>query len=251
MSVTIEIIATAVFVNDQLTIQMKKLLFLALCAWFALSAFAQDSTRVTIFGDSYSTFHGWLTPSTNESWYFPADHPSRQKENDVTAVEQTWWHIVLREMGYKLEMNNSYSGSTVGYFGYQNMNYQPRSFNTRVENLGDPDLILSCCITNDSWTGETLGEYKYANWTENDMWYFRPAMARLCATLRLNYPQARVVFILNTELKPEFCESMRIICRHYDFPLLELHDIDKQWGHPSVAGHRAIADQVMEYLRKK
>lgn len=232
-------------------VNLKKILAVAIIAIAAMAAFAQDSTRVTIFGDSYSTFHGWLTPSTNESWYFPADHPSRPVENDVTAVEQTWWHIVLREMGYKLEMNNSYSGSTVGYFGYQNMNYQPRSFNTRVENLGDPDLILSCCITNDSWTGETLGEYKYANWTENDMWYFRPAMARLCATLRLNYPQARVVFILNTELKPEFCESMRIICRHYGFPLLELHDIDKQWGHPSVAGHRAIADQVMEYLKKK
>lgn len=208
-----------------------------------------DSLRVTIFGDSYSTFDGWLTPSTNESWYFAADHSWHKEGNDVTRVEETWWYLVLQEMGYKLEMNNSYSGATVGYFGYQNMNYCERSFNTRVANLGEPDLILSCCITNDSWTGETLGDYKYANWNENDMWYFRPAMARLCATLRLNYPNSRVLFILNTELKPEFCESMRIICRHYGFPLLELHDIDKQVGHPSIAGHRAIADQVIEYLK--
>ena len=243
---------------------MKKHVFFLLLLVFSFSASASakapqkaasavapaDSLRVTIFGDSYSTFDGWLSPATNESWYFPAGHPGHVEGNDVTRVEETWWYQVIQQMGYKLEKNNSYSGSTVGYYGYQNQNYQPRSFNTRVANLGEPDLILSCCITNDSWTGETLGEYKYANWDENDMWYFRPAMARLCAALRLNYPNARVVFILNTDLKPEFCESMRIICKHYGFPLLELHDIDKQVGHPSIAGHRAIAEQVIDYLKK-
>jgi len=217
----------------------------------SVAAKSVDSLRVTIFGDSYSTFEGWLTPATNEPWYFRGDNPARQKENDVTRVEETWWWQVIDQMGYKLEMNNSYSGSTVGYFGYQNINYQPRSFNTRVENLGEPDIILSCCITNDSWTGETLGDYKYANWNENDMWYFRPAMARLCASLRLNYPNAKTYFILNTDLKPDFVESMRIICRHYGFPLIELHDIDKQYRHPSIAGHKAFADQVIEYLRKE
>jgi len=229
-----------------------KQLFSLLTALFIFSvvAQAQEPLRVTIFGDSYSTFEGWLTPDTNESWYFTADNPSRDKNNDVTAVEQTWWWQVIDQMGMKLEKNNSYSGSTVGYYGYQNENYQPRSFNTRVADLGEPDIILSCCITNDSWTGEKVGEYKYANWTENDMWYFRPAMARLCATLRLNYPCAKVYFILNTDLKPEHSESMRVICRHYGLPLIELHDIDKQDGHPSQKGHKAFAEQVIEYLKK-
>ena len=230
---------------------MHKMKNLALAAMLltATCAQAQDSLRVTIFGDSYSTFEGYLTPDTNEPWYWTADSPHRNKNNDVTSVEQTWWWQVIDEMGWKLEMNNSYSGSTVGYYGYQNENYQPRSFNTRAENLGNPDVILSCCITNDSWTGEKVGNYKWANWTENDMWYFRPAMARLCATLRLNYPQARVYFILNTELKPEHSESMRVICRHYGFPLIELHDIDKQAGHPSQAGMKAFARQVVDYIR--
>ena len=218
----------------------------------ATSASAQEAgkTKVTIFGDSYSTFEGWLTPDTNESWYFAPGSAGKNKDNDVTAVEQTWWWQVIEAMDYELEMNNSYSGSTVGYYGYQQENYQPRSFNTRVENLGNPDIILSCCITNDSWTGERVGNYKWANWTENDMWYFRPAMARLCSTLRQNYPTARVYFILNTDLKPEHAESMRVICRHYDLPLIELHDIDKQAGHPSQKGMKAIAEQVIDYLRK-
>lgn len=229
---------------------MKKTLLIALAAAFTLAAQAQDSLRVTIFGDSYSTFEGWLTPADNESWYFSADSPHRQKGNDVTRVEQTWWWQVIDQMGWKLEMNNSYSGATVGYAGYNYDNYKPRSFNTRVDNLGNPDIILSCCITNDSWTGELVGEYKWANWTDNDLWFFRPAMARLCSVIKQNYPMARIYFILNTELKPEHAESMRVICRHYGLPLIELHDIDKQWGHPSQAGMKAIAQQVMDFVKK-
>ncbi len=233
---------------------MKKIILSAIMA-LAMTATieAQQSAeplKVTIFGDSYSTFEGWLTPDTNEPWYFKPGSPGKNKDNDVTAVEQTWWWQVIDQMGYQLEMNNSYSGATVGYFGYQQENYHARSFNTRVENLGNPDIILSCCITNDSWTGEKVGQYKWANWTENDMWYFRPAMARLCSTLRQNYPMAKVYFILNTELKPEHAESMRVICRHYGLPLIELHDIDKQAGHPSQAGMKAIAAQVMDYLKQ-
>ncbi len=220
---------------------------MALLSWAAQAQ--QDSLRVTIFGDSYSTFEGWLTPETNEPWYWTENSPYRDKNNDVTKVEQTWWWQVIDQMGWKLEKNNSYSGSTVGYYGYQNENYQPRSFNTRAGDLGEPDIILSCCITNDSWTGETVGKYKYANWDENDMWYFRPAMARLCSTLKQNYPLAKIYFILNTDLKPEHAESMRVICRHYGLPLIELHDIDKQDGHPSQKGMKAFAQQVMDYLK--
>ncbi len=215
-----------------------------------VSGMMMAQTRVTIFGDSYSTFEGYLTPATNESWYFTENNPHRNKNNDVTKVEQTWWWQVIEKMGWKLEMNNSYSGSTVGYFGYQNENYQPRSFNTRVENLGEPDVILSCCITNDSWTGEKLGNYKYANWTENDMWYFRPAMARLLSTMKQNYPMAKIYIIQNTELKPDFCESLQIICKHYGVPVIILKDIDKQHGHPSIKGHKAIAEQVIEAMKQ-
>ena len=154
-------------------------------------------------------------------------------------------------MGWELETNNSWSGSTVGYYGYQNENYQPRSFNTRVAYLGEPDVILCCCGTNDSWTGEKVGEYKYANWTENDMWYFRPAMARLVSTIRANYPNASLYVIINSELKPEHTETMQTVARHYGVTSILLHDIDKQQGHPSQAGMRAIADQVVEVLKAK
>lgn len=226
---------------------MKKTLFLIAGLFAALTISAQK--RCTIFGDSYSTFEGYI-PSTHEPWYAPVGSPfSKAPNNDVTKVEQTWWWQVIDQMGWTLETNNSWSGSTVGYYGYQNENYQPRSFNTRVAYLGDPDVILCCCGTNDSWTGEKVGEYKYANWTENDMWYFRPAMARLVSTIRTNYPQATLYIIINSELKPEHTETMQKVAAHYGVTSILLHDIDKQYGHPSQAGMKGIAAQVIEAIR--
>lgn len=213
-----------------------------------LPMFVMAQTRVTIFGDSYSTFFGYI-PATHEPWYGPVGSGWEKEGNDVVKVEQTWWHQVIEEMGWKLEVNNSWSGSTVGYFGYQQENYQPRSFNTRAAYLGEPDIILCCAATNDSWTGEKPGEYKYANWTENDMWYFRPAMARLCSTMKQNYPMAKVYFILNTELKDWTTESVQTICKHYGIPVIVLRDIDKQLGHPSQVGMKAIAEQVVDFIK--
>lgn len=228
---------------------MKK--YLVLFGFLCLSAFASAQTKVTIFGDSYSTFEGHI-PSTHEPWYAPeGSNFSKGENNDVKKVEQTWWWQVIDKMGWQLERNNSWSGSTVGYFGYQSENYHVRSFNTRVAYLGEPDIIFCFAGTNDSWTGENPGEYKYANWDENDMWYFRPAMARLCSTMKQNYPMAKIYFILNTELKDWTNESVLTICKHYDIPVIVLKDIDKQWGHPSQKGMKAIAEQVMEFVKEK
>lgn len=226
---------------------MKRLLLLITILTSAVSM-SNAQTRVTIFGDSYSTFEGSI-PQTHEPWYAPEGSMWTKEGNDVKKVEQTWWHQVIERMGWVLEKNDSWSGSTVGYFGYQNENYKPRSFNTRVGDLGEPDVILCFAGTNDSWTGENAGSYKYANWDESDMWYFRPALARLLSTMSVNYPKAQIYFILNSELTEEVNESVHRICRHYDIPCIDLHDIDKQVGHPSQKGMKAIADQVCDYLK--
>ncbi len=213
-----------------------------------ISAADKDSIRVTIFGDSYSTYEGYLTPDTNEVWYFAP--PRQQKNNDVSRVEETWWWQVKERMGWKVDRVNSYSGSTVCCTGYRKEDYTSRAFITRMSNLGEPDVILVCAATNDSWCGAPIGEYKYGEWTREELYSFRPAMAKLCWGLRTHYPQARVLFILNSELKESINESVRTICKHYDIPVLELQNVDKQGGHPSVAGMRSIADQVVKVLKK-
>lgn len=226
---------------------MKNLrLLLSLIVLAVLPSVAQVKPTVAVLGDSYSTFAGFI-PEGNACWYnSPADH----KRTDVTKVEQTWWWQVANEGGYKLGAIESYSGATVCNTGYRDEDYSDRSFVTRCTNLGNPDIILICGATNDSWANAPIGDYKYANWKRVDLYFFRPAMAKMLNDIKLHYPNVEVYFIINTELKKEINESVLEVCKHYDVPVIELEDIDKKSSHPSVKGMKAIAQQVLKFIKK-
>jgi len=235
------------------------LLTLLLCLSCLQQAAAQRS--ISVLGDSYSTFEGFMSCDSNLVWYFPENalHPSAVRDsrngNDVKDVRQTWWHLLCTQHGYRLCANNSFSGATVCWTGYRDRqtglpgDFQNRSFENRARYLGcNPDIILVCGATNDSWCGAPIGEYKYEDWTADDLRTFRPALAKMFVNLSLYYPNVPVVFILNSELKPSVNESVETICQHYSIPLVRLHDIDKQGGHPSVKGMAAMAEQVAAVL---
>lgn len=221
---------------------MKKLFFLPLLLLFSVTALAQ---RVSILGDSYSTFEDFVTPSTNELWYYAHNDTSK---TDVNRVEDTWWWQVIHDNDYKLEVNNSYSGATIGYSGYDGNDYSRRSFLKRMYNIGSPDIILVFGGTNDSWAKEPVGEYKYADWQWGDFYSFRPAMAYMVNWIRLHHPNVSTYYIINSELSPEITESMKTICKHYNVPYIELKNISKKNGHPTVKGMKAIAEQVSEAI---
>ena len=107
---------------------------------------AQVKQTVAVLGDSYSTFEGFI-PKGYATWYTTAV----QKATDVNKVEQTWWWQVIKEGGYKMGNINSYSGSTICNTGYRDEDYSDRSFINRTTLLGNPDIILICGGTNDSW----------------------------------------------------------------------------------------------------
>jgi len=134
--------------------------------------------------------------------------------------------------------------------GYHGTDASSFSFVERVNRLGNPDLILICGATNDSWAGSPIGEYKWENWTQQDLFSFRPAMAKMLYDIKTRYPEARVVFMLNNQLKPAINESVHEICKHYNVLCVDLKDIDKQSGHPSVKGMKQMAEQVISAIRK-
>ena len=73
-------------------------------------AMAQTKT-VSVLGDSYSTYEGFLTPSTNAVWY---QAKNATKKTDVTSVTQMWWHQVITKKGWRpLSVQTRY-GSSVG-----------------------------------------------------------------------------------------------------------------------------------------
>jgi len=221
---------------------MKKRLLI--CFLFFVGCVMQgiaQTKSVSILGDSYSTFEGYVTPQTNELWYYAKAQPER---TDVQNVRQTWWHQLIRQKGWKLCVNNSYSGATISYTGYDGNDYSARSFNTRAGDLGCPDVILIFGATNDSWAGTPIGEYKYENIKLGDLYEFRPALARLLDYMQNRYLGTDIYFLLNDGLRDEINESVKTICRHYGVKVIELQGIDKVSGHPSVKGMAQIAEQV-------
>jgi len=224
---------------------MKKLTLTLLVFILASSAFAQTKS-VSILGDSYSTFEDFVTPSTNELWYYAKNVPAK---SDVNNVRQTWWHQVISENGWRLCLNNSYSGATISYSGYDGNDYSARSFNTRMDNLGQPDIIFIFGATNDSWAGSPIGDYQYEGIRKADLYAFRPALAHMLQWMTDRYINTEIYFLLNSELSEDINTSVKTICDHYGVPVIALSNIDKISGHPSVKGMRQIADQVNSFLK--
>ena len=215
---------------------MKKIVLLILMvATFA--CVSAQSKKVSILGDSYSTFIG-IIPA-NYSSFYPNDR------NDVTEIGQTWWSLYIQAKGYTLEKNDSWGGTTICGTGYGRMDSSRNNFISRVDSLGNPDLIFVFGGTNDAWANSPMGEYQYSDWTKEDCKNFRPAVACLIDMLKQRYPNAEFCFILNSELKETVNESMREICNHYNVKHVELHDIEKQNGHPSINGMKSICEQLL------
>jgi len=221
---------------------MKRLFIFLTVLLLAVSC--REQKTVVILGDSYSTFDGFV-PEGFAIWY----DSNAKAENDVCAVEQTWWYKLIRKEGLKLLGNNSYSGSTVCNTGYDGEDYSDRSFITRMpQTLGysseHPDVILIFGGTNDSWADAPLGELKFADWTVEDLKQALPAYCYMLDYYKHNAPDSRVINIVNDGLKPEITDGIVAAAKHYGMEYLLLEGIDKGWGHPTVKGMQQICDAL-------
>lgn len=210
---------------------MKKIIFCLLTILSLTSIQAQ--VKVSILGDSYSTFEGCI-PEGNEPWY------GKNFGNDVSDPGETWWGQLIDDNGLQLELNNSWSGATICNTGYRGEDYTERSFLTRADDLGrKPDVIFVFGGTNDAWANSPLGEFD-----GTDMYTVRPAAKAMFKKIKDNYPEALCVAIINTELSNEVEDAILQACASENVPYVKLKNIDKQSGHPSVNGMKQISHQV-------
>ena len=63
-----------------------------LLATLMAGAATAQTMSVSILGDSYSTYEDFVTPATNELWYYAKNVEAK---TDVKDVCQTWWHQVI------------------------------------------------------------------------------------------------------------------------------------------------------------
>ena len=209
----------------------------------------------SIIGNSYSSFKGYMADPNAATWYPASDH-NMNDTNDVENVEQTWWYKFANSYGCRLIENNSWSGSTISYDGYNEGldDGKDTSFIQRIGLITKPQLILVYGGTNDSWVaGDTkrddfLGEYKYSNFSESDFIYFRPALAYLLDTLKHKHIGAKIVFMLNASLR-NIKESVHEICAHYEIGVCEITDIALAHSHPTDEGMTSIAEQLISFLK--
>lgn len=211
--------------------------------------------NVIIFGDSYSTFEGFV-PDGYWIYYSEEGRP----ETDVTQVSQTWWHQVIHDANLNLVMNNSWSGSTVGYTGYDNADCsKTNSFIYRLRQLIENgffeenkiDTVFVFGGTNDSWSNAPLGEIKYSDWEEKDLYFVLPAICYFLKLLKETLPNAKIYCLLNTEIKTQITDCMKDVCEKIGATPIKFDAIDKNCGHPTIKGMKNIADVVIRTLKNK
>ena len=211
----------------------------------------ENAKNIVIFGDSYSTFEGWV-PEGYSHYY----SPKGARGEDVLRVEDTWWYPLAAELQLHIVRNDSYSGSTVCHTGYDGHDYSKISFVGRVERLAaegffkqnEIDTVLVFGTTNDSWANAPLGELRFDVTDRQELYQVLPAVGYLGCRLRELLPKAKIVFIVNDLLKPEIVQAQLETARHVGADCVLLHDVDKKNGHPTVKGMQAIKAQVTETL---
>ena len=211
--------------------------------------------RFVIFGDSYSTHRDHI-PKGYPHYYCDE---GRAPDQPVTKMQmqQTWWGQMIEHTGAVPVLNDSWSGSTIGYTGYAGDCSTSSSFIYRYRQLAEKgffaeneiDTVIVFGGTNDSWSNAPLGTEKYSDFSEDDLFNVLPAICYFMITLKKQRPDTRVVFIGNCDIKPEIIACMRNASERMDVEFVELHDIDKIAGHPTVLGMTQICEQVMEKLK--
>ena len=207
-----------------------------------------------IFGDSYSTFEGYI-PAGYAIYYTNAGH----EKTDVRHVEETWWHRLFTCLNVNLVMNNSWSGSTVGYLGYNDTDCsKTSSFICRLDKLieegffekNDIDTVFVFGGTNDSWSGNATGELQLSDWTREDLYLIQPAICYFVYRLRKLLPNANLIFIVNTDLRPEIGDATRAACAHFGASCVTLEYLNKKCGHPTIQGMADIEEQILAFLNE-
>lgn len=204
-----------------------------------------------IFGDSYSTFESFV-PDGYACYYTYAG----RGETDVRKKEQTWWSLLEEETGAKLVMNNSWSGSTICNTGYDQADFTHESFITRLDELIENgfftknhiDTALIFGGTNDSWAGAPIGNFQYENWTKADLYQFLPAICYLLHRFTTATPVKQIVVIVNSELSKEVTNGLIDAAKHYGVTFVQMENIAKACGHPTIQGMRDIKNELLAKL---
>ena len=85
-----------------------------------------------------------------------------------------------------------------------------------------------------------------SNWEEKDLYKAIPAISYFIHSLRSDFPNSEILFIINNDIKKEIKDSVVTYSKFFGIKQIELHDIEKINGHPTSKGMTEICNQVLE-----
>ena len=206
-------------------------------------------TRLGIMGDSISTFEG-IIPSDHRTYYPKSDC-------DVSDWTKTYWGILANKYWKcELDMNTSWSGSCVAADPRSSAYRKP--FVDRVSLFQNPDAIILFGGTNDANTKNQvgLGDFNYNKPLDQMDTYcrFRDAYIFVIRSLQKNYPTAKIICIIGTDVTGDYGASVETIAKHYNLPYVDFRGEKNVAGkvtiyvgsHPDAAGHAYKARKIYE-----
>ena len=224
---------------------------------------ANRTTKVSILGDSISTFSGWSDSSKGGAYYPRTDC-------DVTSVDQTWWHrLIYNYMSTGTFEKNISAGNTTivqNTTGDSGAYWYGWDFGTRVQQLGlgDPDVIMVFGGTNDYGhtlyndtteeliDGVEMGATSFPSSSDArlaelvatakaattvaeadalDGTTYAGACIRLIQMLHVRHPEAKIVFIIGDYVYSGMGEAARKIVDSFSDDYVRKVDILGKYGY--------------------
>ena len=215
--------------------------------------------RVSVMGDSISTYQGYNPIGAKV--YYKDDVAT---DNGLESVNDTWWKIVIDDLGATLCINNSHSGSLVSGIIDECACSKYRCSHLHDSNL--PDLIFIYMGTNDRGYGVEIGRDEPDN-----ILHFYGAYRTMLRNLKHNYPDAKIVcatlllgYLPQSAPLPSlppfkdsvdaYNETIRTLAKEENCLLADLAAFHVRYEtqdflHPDKNGHRTIARLWLECLK--
>ena len=239
------------------------------------NALSLKGRRLSVIGDSISTFTGYLSPGAPAAYY-----PNNTAE--LYTLSQMYWSALAERTNMVIDTIDAYGGSTVGTKWKEDVNYTPFIDESRLSRLGTPDIIIVEGGIND-FGGNPLGDYPIDG-SYSNLYEFRTAYAYLLNQLKQRYPAAKIVCLslltpktynnaqfpekqtevkqaLATDTTPhylyEFNDSIKELSERYGCLFCDIYDLLNYYintssslgPHPVAYGHLLMANRIESLLQ--
>ncbi|WLT35552.1 SGNH/GDSL hydrolase family protein [Lactiplantibacillus plantarum] len=203
---------------------------------------------VSIVGDSYSAFTGWVPEGNNISY--------NGTFNGVASFSDMWWFKVIQKFNMSLMLNESWSGSTICNTGYNASDATATSFLTRItkrygatNTLGQkPQVLFILGGLNDTWAKSPLGNAQYSDWTTDDLKTTLGAYSKMINDILLYNPGIEIINFEYADVSQEIRDGKALICEHFGVKNVPISVVDSLAGHPTTTGMQQIVDQIIAAL---